>query len=466
MHTAAWQEGQAATCDGAGFVGYWYCKECLNDTTATHYGKCYSDEAMTTEIADINLPALGHEWRAATAADGKDAYTAPTCTGTGLYYDICTRCGTQGELHEIPALGHSDYKYTDNGNGTHKVTCGVCSAVIEAAEAHVYVEGTCPCGAKETTEPTYLPELKFLTTSVSLGSSLNRLYVIQKTTVSAYTSFYVEIEKDVWNSDPVVYRFDNLDDYITSTKAYTLQFTNIAAKEMGDEFRATIHAFDADGKEYYGPTTTSSMEDYLKNVLRNGTTAAQVKMKPLCVDMLRYGAAAQKYFEYNTENLVDSDLTEEELALGTQIVPEYTSKYAVTDTDKEIKVQAKAAAFGSKVTMNIIFNVTNYTGNTDELVYKVIDENGDTVASGPVTVTGTTRKTCTVKFDDVAAKKMRATYKTGLYNGDTLVSEVQVWSIESYVATIMEGTNYKQTMKDLAVAMLIYGDAAANYLAS
>ncbi len=26
-HTAAWLDGQAATCEGAGFVGYWYCKE-------------------------------------------------------------------------------------------------------------------------------------------------------------------------------------------------------------------------------------------------------------------------------------------------------------------------------------------------------------------------------------------------------------------------------------------------------
>ena len=308
--------------------------------------------------------------------------------------------------------------------------------------------------------------MTFLTSSVSIGSSLNRLYVIKKDTVSPYESFYVEIVKDVWNSEPVTYRFDNIDEYVASSSAYTLKFENIAAKEMGDEFRATIHAFDADGNEYYGPTMASSMESYLKGVLRNGTTAAQIKMKPLCVDMLNYGAAAQNYFEYNTDELVNADLTEEELALGTTEIPTYSDTYATTDTDNVIQIRAKAASFGSKVTMNVVFNVTNYTGDYNDLVYKVIDEDGSVVASGAVTVSGTTTKTCTVKFDDVAAKKMRSTYRTGLYEGDTLVSAVQVWNIESYVATIMNGASYKQTMKDLAIATLIYGDAAAAYLAS
>lgn len=40
------------------------------------------------------------------------------------------------------------------------------------------------------------------------------------------------------------------------------------------------------------------------------------------------------------------------------------------------------------------------------------------------------------------------------------------WSVESYVASVVSSTTQTQAMKDLAYALLTYGDAAAAYLAS
>lgn len=46
---------------------------------------------------------------------------------------------------------HSTFKYENNGNGTHKVICADCGAVVTEATECVYGEdgkGTCACGAK------------------------------------------------------------------------------------------------------------------------------------------------------------------------------------------------------------------------------------------------------------------------------------------------------------------------------
>lgn len=48
---------------------------------------------------------------------------------------------------------HSTFKYENNGNGTHKVICAECGAVVTEATECVYGEdgkGTCACGAKYT----------------------------------------------------------------------------------------------------------------------------------------------------------------------------------------------------------------------------------------------------------------------------------------------------------------------------
>ena len=48
---------------------------------------------------------------------------------------------------------HSTFKYENNGNGTHKVICADCGAVVTDAAKCVYGEdgkGTCACGAKYT----------------------------------------------------------------------------------------------------------------------------------------------------------------------------------------------------------------------------------------------------------------------------------------------------------------------------
>ncbi|MDY2778750.1 MAG: hypothetical protein SOU82_02720 [Alloprevotella sp.] len=65
--TATHHDAVAATCTTDGTVAYWECGDCH---------KAYADEALTTAIADITIPALGHQF-------GEDG----TCqNGCGLSY--------------------------------------------------------------------------------------------------------------------------------------------------------------------------------------------------------------------------------------------------------------------------------------------------------------------------------------------------------------------------------------------
>ena len=61
-------------------------------------------------------------------------------------------------------------------------------------------------------------------------------------------------------------------------------------------------------------------------VLAKAETTA--KEKTLVVDMLNYGAAAQKFFNYNTENLANALLSDEQKGFATA---------EVTAEDKRVK---------------------------------------------------------------------------------------------------------------------------------
>ncbi len=67
-----------------------------------------------------------------------------TCTASGKTTKTCKTCGAVVSTTTIPALGHS-YKYTSNGNGTHKITCTRCS--YSSSASCTYSSNVCKyCG--------------------------------------------------------------------------------------------------------------------------------------------------------------------------------------------------------------------------------------------------------------------------------------------------------------------------------
>jgi len=98
---------------------------------------------------------------------------------------------------------------------------------------------------------------------------------------------------------------------------YQVKYNNFAAKEMLDEI--SIQIFDADGKAVSN-IFTDSIREYAMFALGAYTDAAYAEFRTAMVDMLNYGAAAQKQFGYNTGDLANSELSAEQQAQATQSV--------------------------------------------------------------------------------------------------------------------------------------------------
>ena len=98
----------------------------------------------------------------------------------------------------------------------------------------------------------------------------------------------------------------------TAANLYSCTTNGITAKQMGDTRYYCAYAKLPDGSYTYSPIYEYSPKKYALSRLANSTDE---KLKALCVAMLNYGAAAQAYFGYRTDELMNESLTDEQKAL-------------------------------------------------------------------------------------------------------------------------------------------------------
>jgi hypothetical protein len=93
---------------------------------------------------------------------------------------------------------------------------------------------------------------------------------------------------------------------------YMVETNGVHAKYLSDTQYFRALAKKADGSYVYSKMVSYSALDYAKNVLAKSD---DVKLKQLVVAMLNYGAEAQKFFDYKTDDLMNKDLTADDQAL-------------------------------------------------------------------------------------------------------------------------------------------------------
>jgi len=435
---------------------------CTEDGFTTY--TCYL--CNDTHIAD-ETESLGH-------AERYVAEIAPTCTEDGLeaHYK-CSRCEMTFvdelcryplpvEYMVIPATGHS-HTYTNNGDD-HTVGCENCNDSV--TEDHTYIDGSCICGSEEVTEPTkeFVETLK-PSMSIVVGAEMSVAFTVPNALVGKYESFYLVVEKDMVGAESKTVTFGYGEGQTALTPMpnaanpflHNASFTGLTAKEMGDEIRATLYCVDAEGNIFYGPTQADSVKDYLMRGL-DLATSTDAK-KTMYVDMLRYGAVAQTYFDYDTDNLVTDDLTEEHLTYATTEIPE-----AVDGSKAEGGLGTLNTSVVLKARVTLTLSHLKPGANLANMKFVVKDALDGTVIKelpaynlNPVMIAA--------DFDDVGAKQMRRLITVTLYDGDTAITDTVTWSVESYVAkTRATSTDVGQI--DLVNAMLTYGDAVAAYMAT
>jgi hypothetical protein len=375
--------------------------------------------------------------------------TEPTCTEDGFTTNTCVNCG---------------YAYTSDPTG---------------ALGHSYENGSCTrCGEEDPDyiEPTVNPVVDINGATLSFEDEIHVNFYY---TVSDMTDV-TEQGLLVFNTDPGEADFGKADTvyagsvYVPSSGGYMNSTDGIAAKEMGDDRYYCVYAKLYDGTYAYSKLYQYSPKKYAMNMLGKASTSE--KQKALCVAMLNYGAAAQEYFGYRTDDLMNTGLTAEQKALvspydaslfkGT--VPANPDKTGVFIATDGFGGKSASVSFEGAFSINFYF-VPNEVADTDLIFYYWTEE--DYANAETLTPTNASGKLSMELKDGfymasvkgIAPKDLDKTY----YVAGAYVSDMQIHctGVIAYSLSKYCMNNAYGNMGDLARATAMYGYYAKNFFA-
>ena len=178
-------------------------------------------------------------------------------------------------------------------------------------------------------------------------------------------------------------------------------------------------------------TYTRTIEDYCYDMLveEEAKAAPNAESLALYVDILKYGAAAQDYFDdYNIENLATARLSEAQLAYGTQEVEMEDIRVPGTD------YLGATLSLKSEISMNFVYG-NAVIGNAAYATISFTDHYGnlkeERVEAAQFGAYGTSGKYVVV--DGMAVADCSAPITVTLYNADDAEITTTVDSVESYI---------------------------------
>ena len=376
-----------------------------------------------------------------------------TCTAAGSAAVICASCGEALGVQTIDALGHA-YQ----GTVTTAPTCSekgvktfVCAndashvyRIPIAATGHSYADGVCiHCGEAD---PDAVQLIKWAGVQVQANANLNMQFALYISDFEGLTGNYVVLTRhyaDGTTKDTII----NQADWTVNKNIYIVEYSGIAAKEMGDVIEVVV--YNAEGK-VISEVRAESIETYAKGMLNNEKVLANAAQCTMFVDLLNYGAAAQINFGYNTDKLVNAGLTEEQKSWATQedvivadnsVMNNGSVHQLVLRNVVQLQVGLKVASIEG---MTAKATYTNYKGDAKEVDLTVAESNGFAVLS----------------LENLSFADYRTLVTFTLYNADGTVAGTAVTSMESYAFK----ANNVESLEDLSKALMKFCASAHNYL--
>ena len=283
----------------------------------------------------------------------------------------------------------------------------------------------------------------------------------------------------VFNTDPGVADIAKADQkydapvYVESDNLYACTTTGIAAKEMGDSRYYCAYAKLADGTIVYSDLNQYSPKHYAMSRLENSENE---NLKALCVAMLNYGAAAQSYFGYKTDALMNAELTDAQKALVGEYNADLFTGAVAADPAKvnscfaatEAGFQQKSASvsFDGAFALNFYFDLDRENSEVvfyywTKEAYESADELSDTNCNDSIVAAADANGIFHAPITGIAAKDLDDTiYIAATYtiDGETFCSGVIAYSLSTYCMRHANGN-----MGQLAQATAMYGYYAENY---
>ncbi len=297
-----------------------------------------------------------------------------------------------------------------------------------------------------------LPNIAFKGAALSLHHDLSINYKVDKALFETvgYTNPYVVFELDGKKTTVRSYYVDG--------DRYVFTFNNIAPNKMNDTISATLYA-TYNGVEYSSAVKEYSVAAYCYNILAEYSANEYAELRTLLVDLLNYGAQAQTYTKHNTDNLVNSNLTDTQLAWGTAQEPTLTT--ALNTTYKTVEnplITWKGAGLNLKdsVAMRFKFLAEDING----LSLKITSDVGewDFNADKFVLQDGVYY----IQFTGLNAGQMSEKVYLTMYKNGVAVSNTVCYSIESYAYNKQNSAD--TALANLVKAMMKYGNSANAYV--
>ena len=245
----------------------------------------------TLNISDSKLDS--YQWIAVNAGatltvNGNSTITTKEITGTGKI--IIDAAGmTAGKVTTI-AANASAFTGTLEVINNEKLTAEIDengNIVLVAKEAELF---------------------DIAKTNMIMGQNLALMFAFEKSNIAdadlsgyvAKVSIAYKDDRGTVNSEIVSSNWTTVT--IGGVDYWCVTVSNLAAKEMDDDVTVTIYK----GEEAISKAKTMSLRQYGEERLAASTDNL---FKTTVVDMLNYGAEAQKYFEYNENNLANRNIS-------------------------------------------------------------------------------------------------------------------------------------------------------------
>ncbi|MCR5058174.1 MAG: DUF4838 domain-containing protein [Clostridiales bacterium] len=309
----------------------------------------------------------------------------------------------------------------------------------------------------------------------SFEKDLNLVYNCKINTPGDFTNIRLRVSFQTFSDNTGNFTWKNTDitdyTYDASTGKYKFVFKGICSDQMSNIVKCTLCA-NIGNQAYASQTKEFSIKQYAEKILEIYGPNTDEESKSLCtlmVDMLNYGAAAQKYFDRNKHNLANSGLTDAQKALATQLPDQLNSVQNVQAlTGSTAKFKSAALSLLNTVDFIVYCAFTNAPGANvvAELSYPTVE--------GGTAVVKKYLKDCEyeaskdryrVVFDSIPSLYFKTPFTIVIKDNGKQISPTLTYSYESYVKSIVEG-DFSDEMKELAKCMLAYGESANAYFAA
>ena len=400
-------------------------------------------------------------------ADSKDIYALIQNSANLTVEDMTIRGGNakfalSNNICKVQILGDTNI-YAQNIAFDAYAYCTVTVNTTGVIDGNIQVSGKNASLTVENGNFTVAPKAEWLAENAILTEKANGTYLVKKAVGIVGTNmtlgsdlnvnFYVN-KADLKGIDYYAIITETAADGTVKTvkvpyAAWTakgdllkITFQGLAAKEMSDTL--TIQIFDSNTDVAVSKLHKDSVRDYAMRVLAKAETTA--KEKTLIVDMLNYGAAAQKFFNYNTENLANALLSDEQKGFATA---------EVTAEDKRVKGEKYV---GSMLKLeNSVQLVLVFEGLTEDMVAMVTYEG----QSEPMILDSSkfvynSNGQVAIVIDTLEPADASKVVTCMIVDGGEVISTVSD-SIESYVARVNNGAG----ANELYDAILKFAASAA-----